>query len=59
MTGRKPNRESNKSYQKPKLRTIELAAEEVMANGCHQTNKVSPGEPSNCFVTVCSDRNAS
>ena len=30
-----PNKDNNKqSYEKPKLRMIELAADEVMATGC-------------------------
>ncbi|OGW55346.1 MAG: hypothetical protein A2Y81_00825 [Nitrospirae bacterium RBG_13_43_8] len=32
-----------KAYEKPRLRTIELAAEEVLAVGC----KIAPGAPSN------------
>jgi hypothetical protein len=41
-------------YEKPKLRVIELAAEEVLAVGC----KVNPGDPTGfnnqgCTTGVC------
>ena len=42
-------------YEKPRLRRIELAAEEVLATGC----KMFPGDPggvsgSGCTVVACS-----
>lgn len=48
VSGNKPD------YEKPKLRTIELLAEEVLSIGC----KTAPGAPgqavSTCTTGVCS-----
>jgi len=45
---------SKQAYEKPKLRTIELLAEEVLGIGC----KTAPGLPgpelSTCTAGVCS-----
>ena len=40
------------SYEKPKLRTIELAAEEVLGAGCKNT--IEPGPAAEfCVMTMC------
>jgi len=45
-----------KTYEKPRLRTIELAAEEVLAVGC----KTAPGAPSSALPgATCTDGNCS
>jgi hypothetical protein len=43
------------AYQKPRLRTIELLAEEVLAVGCKTlTNPgINPGSPISCTGIVC------
>jgi hypothetical protein len=54
--GEKQNREEPKrAYQKPRLRTIELLAEEVLAVGCKTlTNPgINPGSPISCTGIVC------
>ena len=48
--------QSKQAYEKPRLRVIELAAEEVLAVGC----KVNPGDPTGfnnqgCTTGVCQD----
>lgn len=49
------NREKTKQfYKKPRLRTIELAAEEVLAVGCKQNSSGNAFGPPVCtFVVVC------
>jgi hypothetical protein len=43
-----------KTYEKPKLRVIELAAGEVLAIGCKTTSSGSaPGFPPPCSVHQC------
>jgi hypothetical protein len=51
---------SKQAYEKPRLRTIELSAEEVMAIGC----KTSFGDPAGvagngCTTGVCSSQTGS
>lgn len=42
-------------YQKPRLRTIELAAEEVLAVGCKATAGIGGfGNPVSCTAAGCS-----
>jgi len=52
----KQNEEKTKHpYQKPRLRIIELAAEEVLGVGCKLINGDSaPGSPFNCIGNNCS-----
>ena len=42
-------------YQKPRLRTIELNAEEVLGVGCKTATSpgTNPGSASNCTGTTC------
>jgi hypothetical protein len=53
MQNKKNATEKKQAYEKPKLRTIELLAEEVMGVGC----KIAPGAPgqavSTCTTGVC------
>ncbi len=51
----KPGR---KTYEKPRLRTIELAAEEVLAVGCKTISSgIAPGAVSPpCMIRNCSGR---
>ncbi|MBA4374506.1 MAG: hypothetical protein C0402_16775 [Thermodesulfovibrio sp.] len=53
MQDKRDEKEKN-IYEKPRLRTIELAAEEVLGIGC----KIAPGHPSgvggNCSSALCS-----
>jgi hypothetical protein len=43
---------AKQAYQKPKLRTIELAAEEVLAAGCKINGSTMPGSglPTSCGI---------
>lgn len=54
MQDKKKTATSKQAYEKPKLRTIELLAEEVLGIGC----KTAPGAPgqavSTCTTGVCS-----
>lgn len=46
---------SNRKYEKPRLRTIELAAEEVLSLGC-KVAPAAPGQasPVGCATIACS-----
>jgi hypothetical protein len=44
------NREEKKAYEKPVIRVIELASDEVLTNAC---NKQSPGNNSGPSVPTC------
>jgi hypothetical protein len=44
---------TKKVYQKPRLRTIELAADEVLAAGCKNISNVAPAPP-HCMSGGCS-----
>jgi hypothetical protein len=44
-------RENKRAYEKPRLRVIELAAEEVLGVGC-KTTESKPGG-SNCWNNNC------
>ena len=53
------NREGNEkqTYEKPRLRAIELAAEEILAIGCKATAGVAPGSNTPpCMVRHCSGK---
>lgn len=58
----KPERkreERKQSYEKPRLRTIKLSADEVLASGC-KTSPVSTGFGSNlCTSGFCSSTTGS
>ena len=41
-------------YEKPRLRTIELAAEEILATGCKTATQVDTGNMG-CDTTPCFD----
>jgi hypothetical protein len=41
-------------YEKPRLRTIELAAEEVLGVGCKTTGETAPYGGPPCSVSNCS-----
>ena len=48
-------KQGKKTYQKPKLRIIELAAEEVMAVGCKTDHSgIAAGQPFPPCVPSCS-----
>jgi hypothetical protein len=56
MKDGKNQEEKKKTYEKPRLRIIELAAEEVLASGCKLTSGGSafnaiPCSASNCLGT--------
>lgn len=47
-------KKSKKPYEKPMLRTIELAAEEVLAVGCKLASSGTAfGAPANCIANSC------
>ena len=50
MGNEAPNRE-RQTYEKPKLVVIDLAAEEVLGNGC----KTSPGNPTGKLNIGCNN----
>lgn len=53
---KKPDKEKTKrAYEKPRLRTIELLAEEVLAVGCKTLTApgINPGSPATCTGIVC------
>lgn len=41
-------------YQKPRLRVIDLAAEEVLVVGCKTVSKAAPLNPAACNTNNCS-----
>lgn len=50
-------KESRREYEKPRLRTIELAAEEVLAVGCKTVSGGTAfGGGPTCMVRNCSGR---
>jgi hypothetical protein len=46
---------AKKSYEKPALRSIELAAEEVLAVGCKMTQMPASGRPT-CNSRPCAQK---
>ena len=46
-------------YRQPRLRTIDLVAEEVLAIGCKNVGTSAPGSPRNCMSNQCSGNNQS
>lgn len=55
MKSRENREKTKKTYKKPRLRTIELVAEEVLAIGCKQvTSGTAVGGPPSCTIpTQC------
>ena len=49
LTRQEPERE----YRKPRLRTIELKAEEVLAVGCKMLGLPAVGNPASCIGVPC------
>lgn len=49
----RPQRQKKRAYEKPRLRVIELAAEEVLAIGC-KTNSESASGSTPCWLNGCS-----
>lgn len=47
--------DTKKAYEKPRLRSIELAAEEVLAVGCKKAGSAAVGRPT-CNGRPCSVR---
>jgi hypothetical protein len=54
----KDKRENGKqAYEKPRLRSIELAAEEVLAVGCKTVSQTAPNNPSPpCMIRHCAGK---
>ena len=53
-----PNQEmekTKKQYEKPRLRTIELAAEEVLGVGCKMASGGGGPSPPTCQASSCID----
>lgn len=50
---RRPQRPARLAYEKPHLRTLDLAAEEVLAVGCKMATASGPIPPT-CLSSVCS-----
>ena len=48
------SRKNKLPYKKPKLTTIELVAEEVLAAGCKTINQPNPVNPISCVARPCS-----
>ncbi|MEW6358023.1 MAG: hypothetical protein AB1696_16940 [Planctomycetota bacterium] len=45
------------AYSRPRVRVIELAAEEVLAKGCKTFASTAPGQFSPpCWLTMCADQ---
>ena len=47
-------KEASRKYVKPRLRTIELVADEVLASGCKMSGSAAPGSPLSCMENNCS-----
>ena len=55
MENKKKDKNSVRTYEKPKLRTIELAADEVLAVGCKTQSRTASGSASApCWIRMCS-----
>lgn len=50
---RKKSDERKRPYEKPHYRTIELAAEEVLAVGCKMAGSGGPVSPVSCVSSAC------
>jgi hypothetical protein len=56
----KKEKQNKQVYEKPKIRVIELAAEEVLAVGCKTAYSDPKGVAGNgCLTGVCSSRTGS
>ena len=51
---RTEKKENKQTYEKPKLRIIELAADEVMATGCKTGTTIGPSNILTCEPAPCS-----
>ncbi len=59
MKDGKNQEEKKKTYEKPRLRIIELAAEEVLAAGCKLTGGGFAADAVPCAANNCLDTNFS
>ena len=56
-TMKNPEGNEKQTYEKPRLRAIELAAEEILAIGCKSVTGVASGSTSPpCMVRHCSGK---
>jgi hypothetical protein len=53
MTSKRDKKERKRTYEKPRLRTIELAAEEVLAIGCKILNGGFARDTTPCQGSGC------
>jgi len=52
-----PEDNEKQTYEKPRLRTIELAAEEILAIGCKSTMNTAPGSTTPpCMIRHCAGK---
>ena len=55
MSSERDEKKTKGTYEKPRLRTIELVAEEVLAIGCKLlSGSTAPLSPTNCVDSGCS-----
>ena len=55
MESKKKINDSVRAYEKPKLRIIELAADEVLAVGCKTQGRTASGSVAPpCWIRLCS-----
>ena len=55
MLTKKNTQQGGKAYQKPEIRVVELAADEVLSVGCKTTTSPGTGLPAaNCILARCS-----
>lgn len=55
MNPEEPEGKTKQPYEKPRIRTIELVAEEVLAIGCKLAGVAAPGFPASCTAGFCSE----
>ena len=56
-TMKNPEGDEKQTYEKPRLRTIELAAEEILAIGCKTNSGTAPGSSTPpCMIRHCSGK---
>ena len=49
-------KKTKRAYEKPRVRVIELVAEEVLAIGCKTPSLTAPLSPINCLANSCQKR---
>lgn len=49
----RPEHDTKRPYEKPLLRTIDLASEEVLAVGCKMAGSGGPVSPVSCTSSSC------